>query len=483
MEERSCEVVTPGWKSLILGWAGVSLGAVLLLVPGNGVRNPRSIVFFFVLLVSTLALVAALRRHGDLSVLAGFVATRTGRLSVANVLVLAAAAAATVTPALGALLFVGLNGLFFFLWWRSGSVSSLRELVQKAVLLLVATSITLAFCEAVLRIPAIADRTIPPAHRVAMNRWSQDRYDDRTFILWKDQTLRSFHLNEEWTDDVATILVLGDSFTWGDKIRQTEETWPYVMERAMGEAGEPARVISLARRGNTTVNEVEYLQTYGWDFYPDVVVVQYFLNDPLPSSPGFGHQGQRWMKARVFPMGFSRRLDRLFETSYLYSFLVDKWSNMVRTALGLKNLTLEDLHEDGFESWEETKRAVGKLADECRERDVPILFAMFPSFPNGGWLDHRYPYLRIHEKVRAVVEEKNIPFFDLRPVFAETDSEAKSWWALPTDAHPSAAGHDLAGRAIADEIKRMRLMPGGGRQDSVGYFKQQDSEGLLDRPE
>ena len=131
---------------------------------------------------------------------------------------------------------------------------------------------------------------------------------------------------------------------------------------------------------------------------------------------------------------------------------------MARSLFGLKNLDYFDLHEDGFPPWEDTKEAIGQIADECRERDVPLLITMFPVFSNRTFLDDRYPFLRLHEKMRGVVETLHIPFFDLRPGLARIDPEANSWWALPTDGHPNVSAHEIAGRAIASELQRLRFV-------------------------
>jgi hypothetical protein len=32
----------------------------------------------------------------------------------------------------------------------------------------------------------------------------------------------------------------------------------------------------------------------GWQFNPDLVVVQFFTNDALPSKPGMKHEGDAW---------------------------------------------------------------------------------------------------------------------------------------------------------------------------------------------
>lgn len=444
-------------RFLVLLWALFLPGASLYLIGANGILDPRHIVFFCVYLLSTLALITALSRDREMTTLTGFLSSRAGRILTTTVLVLLIAT--TALSLLFAVTFLVIfAGLFFVFWARSESSGALSEMCLKPILLLLSCSITLALCEAALRIPGIANRLLPPAHCAAHDWTSRDDYDDAAFTAWKGRTFRSFHLDVEETGGEFTILILGDSFTWGDKIRRTGDTWPYTLEKTLAVTGIPNRVISLAQCGNTTVNELEYLQEYGWDLNPDAIIVQYIVNDPLPSEPGFQHEVQSWMKATVFPIGFSHRIDKLHEKSYLFSLLHVRWSEAVRYLFGLKSLNYFDLHEDGFPPWEETKQAIGQIAGECRERDVPLLITMFPVFTNGTYLDDRYPYLPLHEKMREMVETQNVSFFDLLPGFAEINPEANSWWALPTNGHPNASAHQIAGREIASELQRLGVV-------------------------
>jgi hypothetical protein len=55
------------------------------------------------------------------------------------------------------------------------------------------------------------------------------------------------------------VIVVGDSFTWGDKVADIRDTWPYVLEQNLNRSGATVEVISLATPGYTTVNEAEAL--------------------------------------------------------------------------------------------------------------------------------------------------------------------------------------------------------------------------------
>ncbi|MBA3318514.1 MAG: SGNH/GDSL hydrolase family protein [Gemmatimonadales bacterium] len=79
------------------------------------------------------------------------------------------------------------------------------------------------------------------------------------------------------------------SFTWGLYIGDSDSTWPAVLERQLNAdaPGTPAEAINMPQRKWTTANEAEQLRRLGWQFQPELVVVQYFVNDAYPSEPDF----------------------------------------------------------------------------------------------------------------------------------------------------------------------------------------------------
>lgn len=64
----------------------------------------------------------------------------------------------------------------------------------------------------------------------------------------------------------------------------------------------------MARAGYTTPNEAELLRRVGWQFDPDLVIVQFFVNDALLSSPNYGREGGAWLtpRLRLVPVRFAR---------------------------------------------------------------------------------------------------------------------------------------------------------------------------------
>jgi hypothetical protein len=127
-----------------------------------------------------------------------------------------------------------------------GRDAVLRDLVVGAAVAAVATSLALGSAELLLRVPRIAQKIGSPQERFAA--WNA-RYDR----LWERNI---FHFRYRYETiarrpGVTRILVMGDSYTFGYKIAETDSTWPPRLERLL-ESAVPTHdfeVISAAQLG------------------------------------------------------------------------------------------------------------------------------------------------------------------------------------------------------------------------------------------
>ncbi len=79
-------------------------------------------------------------------------------------------------------------------------------------------------------------------------------------------------------DDRLRIIALGDSFTFGQGVEETE-AFPQVLERALGIAGVRAEVLNFGVPGHGQPQAVALLEHRLLDLRPDVVLVNVFAND------------------------------------------------------------------------------------------------------------------------------------------------------------------------------------------------------------
>ncbi len=343
--------------------------------------------------------------------------------------------------------------------------SGTRWIRRFSWLLITLTLATLAV-EALLRQPKLAQALMPPAHVAAVQQKLGNSYERDTWLRWSNLYFRSRHVRPDLSlpaSTQTTILVLGDSYSWGDHIHALSNVWPYVMEDHLRAQGHDVRVVNLAQGGFTTVNEVELLERNGWNLNPSIILLQYLVNDPLPSGPDFQREGGAWLLTPAPPLLPWPRLHRWLERhSYAYSWFNETWRSARANNLHQPDRTFTDLYRDDFAGWQASTQAIHQLAVSARNRNIPVLVVIPPIFtPENISLDERgYRYTDLHAKAAEAFRRNNLERLDLLTTFAAANPDTQSWWVLPVDGHPNLAAHRLIGQTLAEEIQRRWFAPG-----------------------
>ena len=82
-------------------------------------------------------------------------------------------------------------------------------------------------------------------------------------------------------DADVKVLLLGDSVSWADGLRDLRQGYAYLLERRL-ESLDPGRkyeVINTGVPGWSTFQQLRYFELHGLGFEPDLVVLQFCLND------------------------------------------------------------------------------------------------------------------------------------------------------------------------------------------------------------
>lgn len=343
--------------------------------------------------------------------------------------------------ALAALCVVGLAG---FILIPMGSADRLASRLTASALVVASLLLGLGAGEAVLRHPAVGAMlgTSPE-----LEEWNQ-RYDR----LWEQNVfgVRSRYETVARGPNSLRIVALGDSFTWGSRIASSDSTWPALLERRLaGQLGSrTVEVVNLGRNGFTTANEAEMLRRVGWQFDPDIVLLQFFMNDALPSEPNFKSLGSSYVipSHRLIPRPVRRGM---LEHSVLIDMIESQYS-------AWRNRSLESpwlsLYEDGRTGWEQLKQALQEVGEAAANRDVPAYFVVYPWFEPGVWTPNSYLHREIHERAIAVAEAAGFRIVDLTAVFLDARTDGRALWATPYDQHPSSAVNLVTARVLGDVL-------------------------------
>jgi hypothetical protein len=239
---------------------------------------------------------------------------------------------------------------------------------------------------------------------------------------------------------VRRMVCLGDSFTWGVGVL-FDDAWPQRVERTLSRTrGERWEAVNLAEPGMNAVQQVSRLDSEGFGYEPDVVVMAWVMNDSEDEDAAEARRARDWAEEEARPPGPALRL---WSRSALVS--------LVRTRV---HATLENrrrisgyrsMYADGYAGWTKAREALVTMGGLCRARGVPFVVVIFPLFANP--LDARYPFAELHAKVAQAAGESGAKVVDLLPYYRTVD-----WKLLVVDGvadeHPNEIAHRIAAQAI-----------------------------------
>jgi lysophospholipase L1-like esterase len=347
--------------------------------------------------------------------------------------------------------------------WLAGAASLIGVLRGPAVqreqmagwsLAALALGAALLAAEGVLRLPSVAARLGTPQE---VDRW-RERYEGS----WEENLLglRSPYETVRKEPGVFRVVAIGDSFTWGDKIASADSTWPARLEDDLRRhmPGLPVEVVNLGQNGFTAVNEAEMLRRLGWQLDPDVVVVQFYLNDILPGRPGFGREYSLWLFPRRSLLPWRYRNPR-WATSALADLVEGVLWRLRHGDAVAQVATWTELYRRRGPEWTALAGALAEMGGAAAERGVPIVLMLFPDFIPGIRAGDELPFAAIHEQVADVAKDAGFSVLDLTPAYLREGADLGDWWATPWDAHPNEAAAGVAARTLADHLMATFELP------------------------
>jgi lysophospholipase L1-like esterase len=224
--------------------------------------------------------------------------------------------------------------------------------------------------------------------------------------------------------DVYRIVMLGDSTTFGWGVPE-EQTVAKILEgelnRGASSGGRRFEVLNAGVGNYNTVQEYTHYLTYDRAFHPDLVVLEYFINDaepvPVERKPG------------------------LLGKSYLLAFSISRFDSMLRFVGKRPNWKeyYSGLYQDGLPGFEAAKKAVGDLAAATRADGARLLVTILPELHE---INASYPFTSAHQKIRDTAAASHVPVMDLIEGLRGHGPES-SLWITPADDHPNGKANSL----------------------------------------
>jgi hypothetical protein len=250
------------------------------------------------------------------------------------------------------------------------------------------------------------------------------------------------------------ILVLGDSMVASEGL-QLDKPFVAVLEKGLNKAlpGRTFHTINAGHAGYNLVQELGYLRHYGLKFQPNLVIVAYHYNDPLPAYPISGVDPATgkikwWVPIKNFLKFRSVFFGDVFQR-------IQAWSmgrpELKPDAVNLSERAFPDMFRTLYDPtgphWKTVTGAMAGFRALSDESGIPLLFLILPMNQEGGYEE---PYLSYYRQVENELKKNNFPFLNL--VDALKGRPVKSLWVDDVDAHFGVLAHQIVGDAIRDYL-------------------------------
>lgn len=238
--------------------------------------------------------------------------------------------------------------------------------------------------------------------------------------------------------DEYRIVVLGDSVAWGWGV-EMDKVWPQILESSAQDIlpGKQVRVYNLAVNGYSTPQEVRVLAKYGLQYQPDLVILNYVLNDPEVEDGGLS-----WYFDAV------NRIEILYKARFLFALVC----NVAKAQLGYLAEPPNNSATDHFylthhsDLFNDVEHGFEDLADTARAHRIAVMVIVTPVF--RFMKDEPYPWAGIHRQIEALSKKHQFMFLDTQPALSAFDSADVSFDPI----HPNDQGHEIIAAAVKAKL-------------------------------
>lgn len=257
---------------------------------------------------------------------------------------------------------------------------------------------------------------------------------------------------------VFRILGLGDSFTFAVGVREPDtclrrlESQLNIARPAGGDAP-TFQVLNAGTQGYNIRDEVLYLEHRWLPLAPDLVLVNFYLNDAY-ADDAFRNMGEA-LGIYVKPQGMGR-------LSYVVDLVQHQWA-VRQQRRETKDYYLGSFFKEANKyvddpallsiDWKQSRDALAHAVELGQQHGFRVALVVWPELYD---LEGDYPFVAIHQLVRETCNRLGIPTLDLLDTFRGHNSAAL--WVHPSDHHPNEEANRLAADAIARFLREQHLL-------------------------
>lgn len=230
---------------------------------------------------------------------------------------------------------------------------------------------------------------------------------------------------------ITRVAMLGDSLTFGWGV-PSKNTVSERLEVLLNENrdGKQFEVINTGIGNTNTEMQVARFLADEVKFSPDIVVLNYFINDAEPIPQPTKNILMKYSAAYVF---FSLRMasiGRIF-------FGGKQWHQYYL-----------DLYKEESEGWQRVQIFFKKLSEYCRSKNIRLVFVNYPELHQF----RPYSFTVVTQKLKNMADQQEVPFFNLFPTLQGQKEE--NLWVSRQDQHPNSLACSLIAQAIKEIFEK-----------------------------
>jgi len=249
-----------------------------------------------------------------------------------------------------------------------------------------------------------------------------------------------------WWPGYTHIVVLGDSFTEGQGVREAD-TFTRRLERTLQAEGRKVQIYNCGRRGRDFPELFDAFIELVSSYRPDILVYAMVLNDAVQSPEFRAEQpflndwilDRRRMVGEEGPDGA--------RGSRLWALAKDRYESR-RVAEATTRWYIDMYGPRNQAGWDATRHYLETMKSELDRRDGgKLLVALLPLLVDRR---HGYPFAGPARAIKKACDDAGISFVDLSDSVA--GEPAESLWVHPVDMHPNEKAHAIFAAALHDAI-------------------------------
>ncbi|QAZ69603.1 hypothetical protein C3Y92_20225 (plasmid) [Solidesulfovibrio carbinolicus] len=240
-------------------------------------------------------------------------------------------------------------------------------------------------------------------------------------------------------DNTYRIVLIGDSYTEGAGLSR-QQTMGYLLERQITKLLRDTanvEVYNLGHCGMNTKEEVDVLLHDGDKLQPDLVFLNYVMNDaethPLTITPA---DEPMWYK----------ELNRILITSagsYAYYRFIKSF-RLIEEHFATTSDYLAAQHDKNKAGWQDVSAALRRMELWLNEHRCEGIALIWPIFQN----DWTSSAAKINKQVEEELKSHQLTVFDLNDLFQQTNEPLVNFALSRVDHHPNANANRLVSKLM-----------------------------------